>query len=480
MSRLITSLKSDLSGTVTELSNLEKSRPTSGLVFEAQTRIDDAARLAKFLFSPAGLNFQAKQVLLNTDANIKNLKKFPIVNALAKATILNGVLIGQAGVSGTGIHLSTDLILNQNYVKNGGEKGKRYGDTRSTDQADTKYVESKGDSLGKVSPSIFVPEKGEVLANGSGSLTMGKEYGNVVVNYSNIESYLDRLKDNFLLRKDVEDLKKTKLSRGINREGIKNDSAFYVTTGSALEINPTFRSDPQENTYLVVKNTTAYYGPGEIRGYTNYDGEKEGRDSVNIIDVSTEELADTYEDIIPFKIVVYEPGQESPLYLYFRAFLDNLSDNYSGGWNSTNYIGRAEPLYNYTSFNRQIRFGFKIATFSKNELYPLYNKLNTLVGTTAPSYSDTFMRGVFTKLTIGDWIRDVPGFFQNIGLQWETSYPWEIGRGKPTQKIKEGEERSTELVLPHILDVSVDFTPIHNFVPQFKQPFISDGIKRVF
>ena len=38
-------------------------------------------------------------------------------------------------------------------------------------------------------------------------------------------------------------------------------------------------------------------------------------------------------------------------------------------------------------------------------------------------------------------------------------YPWEIALTKPeTQNSKE--------ILPHVLDVSCNFTPIHNFVPK--------------
>ena len=68
------------------------------------------------------------------------------------------------------------------------------------------------------------------------------------------------------------------------------------------------------------------------------------------------------------------------------------------------------------------------------------------------------MRGVFSRLTIGDWISEIPGFFTSVGLSWATSYPWEI------QQDPEGLDSDVKQY-PHVLDVSCAFQPIHNFAP---------------
>ena len=64
------------------------------------------------------------------------------------------------------------------------------------------------------------------------------------------------------------------------------------------------------------------------------------------------------------------------------------------------------------------------------------------------------IRTPFIKLTVGDWCNRVPGILNSLGLSWNVNYPWEI---KKTDNI---------LMLPHVLDVSVQFTPIHNFMPE--------------
>lgn len=163
----------------------------------------------------------------------------------------------------------------------------------------------------------------------------------------------------------------------------------------------------------------------------------------------------TISDIIPFYFQSITP--EKNFFLHFRAFLDSFNDNYTGEWSGTRYIGRAEEFYTYQGFKRDITFDFKIAAFSKGELFPLYRKLNFLVGTTAPTYAANggFMRGTLTNVTVGDYLIDQPGFISSVGLAWEQVYQWET-----EFDTEDGRAR-----LPHILNVSIAFTPIHEFNP---------------
>lgn len=167
----------------------------------------------------------------------------------------------------------------------------------------------------------------------------------------------------------------------------------------------------------------------------------------------------TFKDYIKFRIAVVD--NENPMndnVILFRALLDNLSDNYSGDWSNFKYNGRAENFYTYSGFDRKITFGFKIHAQSRWEQKPLWRKLNYLVAQTAPEYKNRRMRGVFSRLTIGDWMNEIPGFFTGVQLSWNTAYPWEI------RYDSEGADSDLN-EYPHILDVSCDFQPIHNFAP---------------
>ena len=87
----------------------------------------------------------------------------------------------------------------------------------------------------------------------------------------------------------------------------------------------------------------------------------------------------------------------------------------------------------------------------------MYNRLNHLVGTTAPSYNGDgkFMRGTLTTINVGHFFYNLTGFISSVNLTWDKTYPWEIDVDSL------GLQR-----LPHILNVAVQFTPIHDFNPK--------------
>jgi len=191
---------------------------------------------------------------------------------------------------------------------------------------------------------------------------------------------------------------------------------------------------------------------------------------INSLAIQTKSILGSSEspvDIIPFEIAVITPEvtdivNSTENFLYFQAHLTSLSDNFAGNWNSTHYIGRAEPMWTYDSFDRDISFGFKLAAFNQSELLILYKKLNFLASSTAPTYSKEsgFMRGTYSRITIGDYFMDIPGFFSNIGMNWDLTYQWEIEDLDGVPKV------------PHVLDVECTFKPIHGFIPEVNAPFI--------
>ena len=68
-------------------------------------------------------------------------------------------------------------------------------------------------------------------------------------------------------------------------------------------------------------------------------------------------------------------------------------------------------------------------------------------------------------------MRRIPGVINNINLKWQKDYPWEINLTGP----EDDQMEKDMLVLPHVLDVQLGFTPIHNFLPRksvTEAPFI--------
>ena len=198
------------------------------------------------------------------------------------------------------------------------------------------------------------------------------------------------------------------------------------------------------------------------------------------------------KDFVPFRFEVinsiYDPhssdSHNAGSLIVFRAFLDNISDNYDATHNTIKYNGRGEEFYTYQKFNRKIQISFKIAAQTRWEMRFLYQKLNFLVAQTAPGYTaDRRIHTPYCKLTVGDWFNKIPGLITNVGLTWQTNYPWEIALDRkvnPDTGDMEGKDKDM-LILPHVLDVSLSFQPIHSFLPEknIRTPFIGingDGV----
>ena len=190
------------------------------------------------------------------------------------------------------------------------------------------------------------------------------------------------------------------------------------------------------------------------------------QDKINMLPVSDEKpdglTGKTGRDLIKFYFQVITPPNTTR-HLYFRAYLDTFNDNFTGNWNAFNYAGRGESFHTYQGFNRQISLGFKIAAQTRWEMRPLYQKISHLASATAPTYSDDgFMRGTFVKLTVGDYIYEMPGYLGSVNYTWNQDYPWEIAMNNP-----ENPSDSIDLQqLPMVLDCQINFTPIHKFTPQ--------------
>ena len=174
-------------------------------------------------------------------------------------------------------------------------------------------------------------------------------------------------------------------------------------------------------------------------------------------------------DLVKFRIASIDAG--SPKYktfMHFRAFLNSITDNYSAAWNSYNYVGRGEKFYSYGGFDRTLSLSWTVAAQSREELSPMYKKLNYLASTLAPSYSPSgYMRGPLVQLTIGGYVYEQVGFITGLTFEIGEDSPWEIGLPDGGINTATNEYDSKVKELPHYIRVSsFNFTPIHDFVPK--------------
>ena len=184
-------------------------------------------------------------------------------------------------------------------------------------------------------------------------------------------------------------------------------------------------------------------------------------------------------DTVPFYItVINNDGTGQNVYIHFRSYIDGLTDTFGADWGTQKYMGRGENFYFYNGFSRDISFTFKVPVLSKYEQQSVYSKLNYLASIMAPNYSDSgFMRGNLIKLTIGDYLMDVPGVLTGITYTINNEAGWDISRttkGNPIQGTAAREDSNADTagwIMPKLIEVSsFSFKPIHSFIPQTVDP----------
>lgn len=411
-------------------------------VSQASARVDDVKRIGVILTRAAGKKFAANQTLLKT-AEIRSAvqgKKTLAGAALAglgvafKASVGQGLfLTANAARAGTGFH-SINPAVAKSYL----DASQAQQDSQVTGQGEG-FLAKAVEAVSKVATAIGAK---------SANYHAGKEIigGAKEVSKDTVENPL---------YKDVGADQGTKEIQYRTTETVDKSGTVAKALSKPVQIRKkAFDEDIEDKEkYLPLSEENLNYGGKNLPHYY----EKGEGDRIQKYNDLAKALGEDEQDIIPFIFNFYTPGEgdDAEKFVYFRAFLDSLSDSYQANWAGIKYIGRAEEFFTYTGFGRTMSFAFKAAAFSKEELIPIYNKLNHLVGSTAPTYGKEglFMRGTLLKLTIGDYIKGQNGFLSSVSLTWNTDYPWEIDKD--------------ELKVPHLLDVSCEFTPIHSFNPEF-------------
>lgn len=382
-------------------------------------RLDDVGRMGQILARAEGLKFLGNNTLLNQTVNQSYVNTpFSLKDRLAEIgsnlaftaqdTIRTlGSTLASIPVAGTGVH----------FIK--GALGLR------------KYLDNEGVTLNNPNYPSRIERRADALP------------------YKGADP---RIKSHFY--KEPFDFGVTRV-QGVSPDFVGNPKEWKHSYG--IEENTT--NIPSNNN---TKTTISLGEPGVSKVRYDKDGKFYDRkpdetavDRVNKKGTFTDGKLE--EDYVKFFFEILPIDSENSTYLQFRSYIDSFDDSYTGNWSEVKYIGRGESMYNYAGFNRSVNVSFKSAVATRVELLPMYEKLNALASTTAPSYSgNKLMRGTVVRMSIGDYIALTPGIITSVSYSWRTGYPWEI---------KPDEDRSVAQVLPHILDCSLSFTPIHSFTP---------------
>jgi len=464
-------------------------------------RTDDLVRVTKFIASANGVKFLTNQAALskignevNVQGNAKSIAK-GLLKKLKQGGIdtakVAGSILAQVPVSGTGTHFIRGFG-GYAYLEKGESKGGALQTLISNVAGFTGDVQGSATVLAGNNVEFNRDKVDEAPGSLLDLYTNGDEESGIELSKKGVKKAVT----NALKRKAANFLNK-RYGTDYGIDGSKNKTAIRPADEPEFSARDQLKegdyggqvlSSTSARLYNVITETdkTVRLKLGD-QGVGKNNITIDRIDRLNELEVRSTSIltnpqfgiGSTPQDIIPFEFNIITPETKTGTYnlenfLYFRAHLNSFADNFTGNWNSTKYIGRAEPVYTYDGFDRQVSFGFKMAAFTKEELLPLYHKLNFLVSSTSPTYDEAgaFMRGTYAKLTIGDYLTDVPGFFGSVNVTWEVAYPWEIGIDE------EGNESNLPRV-PHVLNIDCSFTPIHSFIPSVNGQFILNDTYKV-
>jgi len=145
--------------------------------------------------------------------------------------------------------------------------------------------------------------------------------------------------------------------------------------------------------------------------------------------------------------------------MVFRAIITNLTDSFNPSWTPINMIGRADPNYHYGGYSRDINLDFTVYATDKDELKPIWRKLNALAGYTAPEYdgSTIGLKGPWLRITIGDLFYQQPIVINSLYFTLhDAETPWETNI----------EHDEANMQVPRKIQVSLGAAMITDYLPQ--------------
>ena len=219
-------------------------------------------------------------------------------------------------------------------------------------------------------------------------------------------------------------------------------SPFFDLSGGPGSHNETFKSN--------------LFGPKKARGYKD-----EASDSEILYEDKNEATFDEESDMFTFQEMDTGYFGDAPLeqkgklrdgdfylrfkdlrdgaYIYFRGYINGITENVSPSWTPTNYIGRSEPVYNYERAERDISFNLAVYPQSARQQTTMYRKLDRLTSLAYPAYMRdgeglSRMKPPFTEMYmahIGSKVKGQFGYIKTVSYTVNESGDWDALQAVP-------------------------------------------------
>ena len=161
---------------------------------------------------------------------------------------------------------------------------------------------------------------------------------------------------------------------------------------------------------------------------------------------------------------------EGGAYIVFRAYLESITEDISPSWATENYIGRSEPVYNYERAERSANFTLTLAAGTQDELTMIYEKLDKLTSLCYPRYKQdknlnglNRMKAPLVHFRMGEMFgndsKDQLCFIKSLSYSVPESSTWETDRG---------------FRVPRLIKASIGLQILHEKLPSFKTPKNND------
>ena len=161
-------------------------------------------------------------------------------------------------------------------------------------------------------------------------------------------------------------------------------------------------------------------------------------------------------------------------YIFFRAYIEGLTENISPSYAPHNYIGRSEPVWTYERAEREISMTLKLVAQTRDELTAIYKKMDRLTSMCYPEYvnedEDGYgnrMKPPLAKLRYGELYgktnKELMGYIKSISYSVDQTSTWETEVGKR---------------VPRHVTATIGYQVIHEKAPRLKDNFKFYGINQ--
>ena len=113
----------------------------------------------------------------------------------------------------------------------------------------------------------------------------------------------------------------------------------------------------------------------------------------------------------------------------FRSYIEDIQDDLSISWTGVKYSGNAASSYMFDSIGRNWGLTLTLPAFTSEELKQNYKNVNSIMGKASPAIFGEIAGGQFHNITVGDIWDDVPIILEKVTPKYNLD-SWDIGLGE--------------------------------------------------